>query len=82
MTNKRKIQRARRAQNTTILQNKRVKYLDAQITSYVKKEVLLYDPCAGLMFKADLEKIRKLGDIVASLGWIDEWSLLDLMNNC
>ena len=67
MTNKRKLQRAKRAQNDTILRNKRVKYLDMQIDSDRKKDALMYDPITGLFYVTDLDRIRKASDSLAYL---------------
>lgn len=80
MTNKRKMQRSKRAQNDTILRNKRVKYLNMQIASNIKKEAFMYDPITGWFYKADLDRIRKASDSLASLGYCTAWSDGDLID--
>lgn len=67
MTNKRKVKRARRAQNITVLWKKRQIYVFKHIARPYIPDVLMYEPMTGLIFRTNSVTIQKLAALTATL---------------
>ena len=62
MTNKRKIQRAKKAQNDTAIAKKRKRYYVRKLDIYDR--IPMFDSMTGLMFFASATRVRKLKEFL------------------